>query len=457
MECLADHSSSSHVPRLPHLLEQQYRERIGMYPEPYTTWTTMAKGHLDGGRGCYNWTEFGIPYKQADVCIERFVPVMREMVDNRAGLTDFHFSFRWTGIDDDSWLSPNGLEPRMWIGFATSIHEETVDVHNVLRGGACKSVENWGANGWRHEIIGDPLGPHSNSTIEQIGPNWCHFGCLAEQHDPTDKFAGGPDGQEVWTHSAYDTHARRIVSGKTFQDSCCGVTTGEVDASFDESRCVCAANIQEGSHKADLACYVYKSDQLIRDYCGVHREPGHPRSTWELMIGCNWEDLENHWTNHRGWENVGGCNQAPPPPHPPPPTPKPPPSPPPPPPPPSPPPDPRPPPPPMPPPQRPDDATIAKVAQAAAAEAAQKATEAARGLPAWTIILIFFLLFIFQAICLWKIFRHFANQAEDRAIDGAIPRSDDPVHLTHSKSRLEEMAVELRHVGDEEDVRVVET
>jgi hypothetical protein len=168
----------------------------------------MAKGHLDGGRGCYNWTEFGVPYQQAEVCIERFLPVMREMVDNKAGLTDFHFSFRWTGIDDDSWLSPNGLRPRMWIGFATSVHEETADVHNVLRGGACKSVEHWGANGWRHEIVGDPLGPHSNSTIEQIGPHWCHFGCLAEQHDPTDKFAGGPDGREVWAFSAFDTQAR---------------------------------------------------------------------------------------------------------------------------------------------------------------------------------------------------------------------------------------------------------
>eukprot|EP00962_Isochrysis_galbana_P023728 scaffold7202_cov110-Isochrysis_galbana.AAC.1 len=451
MECLADHSTSSHVPRLPHLLDEpKYRSRIRMFPEPYTTWTTMAKGHLDGGRGCYNWTEYGVPYTQADVCIERFLPVMREMVDNREGLTDFHFSFRWTGIDDDSWLSPNGIMPRMWIGFSTSVHEETVSVHNVLRGGACKSVENWGAHGWRHEIVGDPLGPHSNSTIEQIGPHWCHFGCLAEQHDPTDKFAGGPDGREVWTFSAFDMQVRRIVSGKAFEDTCCGLQAGELDATFDESRCLCAANIQESTHKADLACYVIKSDELMRSYCGVHREQGQPWNSWALMSGCNWEELERHWTNHRGWENIGGCNQAPPPPKPLPPTPTPPPSPPPNPSPPRPPPNPRPPPPPLPPPSGPDDATIAKVVAAASTEAAQKAAAAVGGTPAGVILFIFLALFIVQAVCLWKLFRHFTKNKQDVG----IPRSEDLAHVSGGRTRLEEVAVELRQVGEGEDVRV---
>jgi len=462
-QCLQHTSASADVPQLPHYLVEKHDDRISRPTPPYLKHTTMSKGqYFQGEAGCYEWREYGIPYWLAEKCLQTFIPQMREMVDGPGqdtwGRRDWRVTFRWTGVDEGAWLSPNARHPRMWIGFALPPdQEEVAGVHEVLRGWSCQGVESWGSHGWEHEVDrSDPLGGGQNNTIEQLGPDWCRFGCVAQHHDPHGKFAGGDDAQKLWTFSAYNYNLRRIVSGQSFYDACCD-DDGTGDASFSTNRCMCAADIPEDSDKANLACYAVHTNKLGR-HCGHGSNGAQSMSVmgngrypdWALSAGCNWDEIA---ASIGGDFADMGCTAASPPPSPLPPTPKPPPKPPSPPKPASPPPTPYPPPPPRPPPQRPDQEAIAALVAKAAEEAAALAQGESAGTPAGVIVLLILLFILVEAACLWKLYKYYANPKRAIPVEsGAIPRSEDPVHMTDCH-HPPEINVELKDSNDPEDGR----
>lgn len=308
--CLAQSSARAELPVLAKLMQgnPKYLDRIEQAPEMYQRWTDMTKGSA-----CYNTTSLGVPYDKAAGCLESLAPVLPSLLNPHR--TKMTIGLRFTGVDD-SFLSPMGRVPRMWVGIDT-FHSEDIPsaIVEVLRGDACSASLHWSTHGLGGSWV-DPSAPR-NSTVEQLGPDWCRFGCVAMQHDPTSKFEGHGWAREMWTFSAYDPVGHRIVSGAAFDERCCSTPEGGAEAAFDTSKCVCAANIREGSDKAQMACHLMKDVEFRTEYCPA---PG-AEVDWALMLGCDWSGFKDaHHTMGipNGRDMPLGCTLAPPPPHPPP-------------------------------------------------------------------------------------------------------------------------------------------
>lgn len=308
--CLAQSSARADLPVMAKLLEGnlRYMDRIEQSPEAYHRWTDLIKGGA-----CYNTTSLGVPYDKAAECLEALAPVLPSLLNpHRQKMT---IGLRFTGVDD-SFLSPMGRVPRLWVGIDT-FHGEDIPpgIIEVLRGDKCGASMHWSTHGLGGSWV-DPKAPR-NSTIEQLGPDWCRFGCLAMQHDPTSKFEGHGWAREMWSFSAYDPVAHRILSAGAFNEHCCSTPGDTGEATFDTGKCVCAANILEGSDKAQMACHLMKNVDFRSQYCPA---PG-AAVDWALMLGCDWNGFKDaHHTLDIavGRDMPDGCTLAPPPPFPPP-------------------------------------------------------------------------------------------------------------------------------------------
>mmetsp|Transcript_691 Transcript_691/g.2394 ORF Transcript_691/g.2394 Transcript_691/m.2394 type:complete len:873 (+) Transcript_691:72-2690(+) len=308
--CLSESSARTDLPVLATLLQSNidYLDRIEQSPEMYHRWTDLIKGSA-----CYNTTSLGVTYDKAADCLVALTPVLHHLLnDHRKKVT---IRLRFTGVDD-SFISPMGRTPRMWFEMDT-FHGEDIpsDMIEVLRGERCSASLSWSAHGLGGSWV-DPKAPR-NSTVEQLGPDWCSFGCVAMQHDPTGKFEGHGWARETWTFSAYDPISHRIINGEAFQEHCCTTPEDGSESSFDTSRCICAANIREDSEKAQMACHLMKNDEFRGMYCPL---PGGLKD-WTLMSGCDWKafkDAHHALGIPTGANMPDGCNRAPPSPSPPP-------------------------------------------------------------------------------------------------------------------------------------------
>lgn len=294
------------------LLEQRYAVRAAQPMPAYTEWTILGKGG-----GCYNQTEFGIPYHLADTCLAAFTAVSQKLL--KPPKAHDLVAIRWTGIDD-SFLSPMGREPRMWLNIDT-FHGNEFDkaITDVLRGPECRAAMHWGKHGWGVETgeNGEPALNGGLSTIDQIGTDWCSFGCVALHHDPTGKFAGHGWARPIWTFGAYVATSGRVANGAAFYENCCSVPGSGEDSVFDTSSCTCAANIHEDGERAQYVCRMMHDKPLLAKFCGV-TGPVQPGS---LMEACDWDGLKAHLilAGETSWRSLSkGCNKAPPPPLPPP-------------------------------------------------------------------------------------------------------------------------------------------
>eukprot|EP00967_Tisochrysis_lutea_P026496 scaffold30577_cov29-Tisochrysis_lutea.AAC.1 len=269
--CMRHTSSAGETPVLSHYLRAMHAGRIGQPPPAYHRWTSLGKG----SQSCYNQTEFGVPWYNARRCLTAFLGVAEALIVKKRPMRAV--ALRWTGIDD-SLLSPTSRFPRLYFNINT-YHGERMPaaVVGVLRGPRCGATIHWGKHTWdyEHEVT-------YNSTVEQLGPSWCTFGCLAHALDPQSKFVGDGLAREVWTFSAFSSRSGRIVSGDAFGADCC-VASGPDEAHFDTARCTCAANIAVGSERAVGACALMRSARLRDLICGEDQ-----MDDWALMRGCRW-------------------------------------------------------------------------------------------------------------------------------------------------------------------------